>query len=138
MNTDNILAVRTAKTIYRQGGHAVKVFNADYSKADILNEALNHARMEETGLNIPRITEVGTIDGKWAIYLEFIEGKTLSRLMDENPAKEEEYLELFIDLQIRTHTQKAPLLNKLRDKMKRKINEADLDHITKYELQMRL
>ena len=46
MNSDKIIAVRTNKTIYRDGDKCIKVFNSDYSKADILNEALNQARIE--------------------------------------------------------------------------------------------
>ena len=58
MNLDRVIAVRNTKTIYRDGDHCVKVFNENYSKADILNEALNQARIEETGLHIPKILGV--------------------------------------------------------------------------------
>ena len=81
MNLDRIIAVRTDKTVYRDGDRCLKVFNEDFSKADVLNEALNQARVEETGLNIPKILEVTVIDGKWTIVSEFIKGKTLARLM---------------------------------------------------------
>ena len=67
MNLNNVVAVRNIKTVYRDGDKAIKVFNEDYSKADVLNEALNQARVEETGLDIPRILEVTKLDGKWAI-----------------------------------------------------------------------
>lgn len=100
MNSDKIIAVRTNKTIYRDGDKCIKVFNSDYSKADILNEALNQARIEETGLNIPKILAVETIDGKWSIVSEYIEGETLASLMEKNPDKEDEYLELLVDLQM--------------------------------------
>ncbi len=138
MNLDRVIAVRTDKTVYRDGDKAIKVFNEDFSKADILNEALNQARIEETELNIPKISEVTTIDGKWAIVYDFIKGKTLAQLMEENPEKKDEYLELFVDLQMTVHAQKCPLLNKLKDKMTRKISEADLDATTRYELHTRL
>ena len=84
MKLDRVIAVRNDKTIYRDGEKCVKVFNTDYSKADVLNEALNQARIEETGLNIPKILEVTMIDGKWAIVSEFIKGKTLAQLIEEN------------------------------------------------------
>ena len=138
MNLEKIIAVRTDKTIYRDGDKVVKVFDEDYSKANVLNEALNQARIEETGLNIPKIASVTTIDGKWAIVADFIEGKTLAQLMEENPDKKDEYLELFVDLQMSVHAKKCPLLNKLKDKMTRKISEADLDATTRYELHTRL
>lgn len=49
MNLDRIIAVRNNKTVYRDGDLCLKVFNEGFSKADILNEALNQARVEETG-----------------------------------------------------------------------------------------
>ncbi len=138
MNLDRVIAVRNNKTVYRDGDNCVKVFDSEFSKADILNEALNQARVEETGLNIPKIKEVTTIDGKWAIVSEFIKGKTLARLMEENPEKKHEYLEKFVDLQIEVQSKKCPLLNKLKDKMNRKISQADLDATTRYDLHTRL
>ncbi len=138
MKLDNIIAVRPNKTVYRDGDKCIKVFSTDYSKADVLNEALNQARIEETGLNIPKISEVTTIDGKWAIVTEFIEGKTLAELMTESPEKIDEYLELLVDIQLEIHSKTCPLLNKLKDKMNRKISETDLDATTRYELHTRL
>ena len=49
MEFERVLAVRTNKTIYRDGERAVKVFGDGFKESDILNEALNHARAEETG-----------------------------------------------------------------------------------------
>ncbi len=138
MNLDRIIAVRTNKTVYRDGEYCVKVFDDDFSKVDVLNEALNQARVEETGLNVPKIIEVTKIDGKWAIVSEYIQGKTLARLMEENPDKKDEYLEKFVDLQIEVQSKKCPLLTKLRDKMNRKIDLTNLDESIKYELHTRL
>ena len=138
MKLDKVIAVRTSKTVYKDGDCAIKVFDADYKKSDILNEALNQARVEETGLPIPKLLEVGVVDGKWAIVSEFIKGKTLARLMDENPDKIDEYMNLFVDIQLDIHSRKAPLLNKLKDKINRKISETDLDATTRYELHTRL
>ncbi len=59
-------------------------------------------------------------------------------LWQEHPEKEDEYLNLFVDIQVKILSQKAPLLNKLKDKMKRKISETDLDATTRYELETRL
>lgn len=133
-----ILVKRPTKTVYRDGERVIKVFDTTYSKADVLNEALNQARVEETGLNIPRIHEVTKIDGKWAIITDYIEGKTMTELIEENPEKLDEYLELFVDLQMQVHQKSAPMLGKLKDKMNRKINEAQLDATTRYELHTRL
>lgn len=138
MKLEKVIAVRTSKTVYKDGDRAVKVFDEGYKKSDVLNEALNQARVEETGLPIPKLLEVGVIDGKWAIASEFIQGKTLGQLMEEHPEKLDEYMRLFVDIQLQIHNQKAPLLNKLKDKMNRKISETDLDATTRYELHTRL
>ena len=138
MKLDRVIAVRNNKTIYRDGDVCVKVFSSDYSKADVLNEALNQARIEETGLNIPKVLEVTMVDGKWAIVSEYIKGKTLARLMAEDEDKKSEYLELLVDLQLEVHSKTSPLLNKLKDKMNRKISQSELEATTKYDLHTRL
>ena len=138
MKLDRVIAVRNTKTVYRDGDTCIKVFNAGYSKADVLNEALNQARVEETGLNIPKILEVTMIDGKWAIISEFIEGKTLAQLMEEDPDNKAQYLERLVDLQLDMHSKTCPMLNKLKDKMNRKISQSDLDATTRYDLHTRL
>ena len=138
MNLDRVIAVRNNKTIYRDGERCIKVFNEEYSKADVLNEALNQARIESTGLNIPKILEVTMIDGKWAIVYEFIKGKTLAQLMVEDPDNKEKYIEQLVDLQMEVHSKTCPLLNKLKDKMSRKIAQTDFDATTRYDLHTRL
>ena len=138
MNLDRVIAVRNNKTVYRDGERCVKVFNSDYSKADVLNEALNQARIEETGLHIPKVLEVGMLEGKWAIVSEFIKGKTLSQRMEEEPEKKDEYLSRFVELQLEVQSKTSPLLTKLKDKMSRKIQQADLDANTRYDLLTRL
>ena len=138
MKLDRIIAVRNNKTIYRDGDLCMKVFGEGFSKADILNEALNQARVEETGLNIPKIEEVTMIEGKWAIVSDYISGTTLAELMAEHPEKKEEYMNMFVDLQIEMHKKTCPDLNKLVDKMNRKISQTDLSATVRYDLHTRL
>lgn len=133
-----VIAERPNKTVYRDGDTVLKVFNSDYSKSEVLNEALNQSRVEETGLNIPKILEVMKVDGLWAIRTEYIEGKSLAQLMEENPDKMDEYLDMFVELQMQVHSKQAPLLTKIKDKMNRKISESCLDATARYELHTRL
>ena len=138
MKLDNVIATRKHKTVYRDGDRCIKVFDADYSKADVLNEALNQARIESTGLNIPKILEVTMVDGKWAIVSEFIEGKTLAQMIEESPERKDEYLSLLVDVQLSVHSKTCAHLNKLKDKMNGKISQSSLDATTRYELHTRL
>ncbi len=138
MILESVISVRKAKTIYRNNDVVVKVFDTDYSKVDVLNEAFNQAIVENLWQNVPKIRAVENIDGKWAIVSEYIEGKTLAQLMKENPEQKDAYLEKFLDLQIEMHRIKAPQLKKLKDKMNGKISQANLDETTRYELHTRL
>jgi tRNA A-37 threonylcarbamoyl transferase component Bud32 len=139
MKLDTIIYETKNKKIYRDGDLAIKVFDENFSKAAVLNEALNQARVEEIeGINTPKLHEVTVIDGKWAIVTDFIEGETLQSLMEKNPDKLDEYLNLFVNLQIEILSKRSPLLTSLRNKMQRKISESDLDATTRYELHTRV
>lgn len=126
------------KEMYRTESGFVKTFGAEYSKADILNEALNQARVEETDLNIPQIKAIEVLDGKWSIIMDYAEGTTLTELMLANPEKEDEYLELFVDLQRTVLSKRVPMLNRLKEKMQARISAAKLDATTRYDLHTRL
>lgn len=127
------------KKLYRDGNRLIKSFDEQmFSKADILNEALNQARVEATSLNIPKVLEVSVIGGKWSLTWEFIEGETLEELMQKYPEKTDEYLEFFVDLQIRMSKEKVPLLGHLRDKMHAKISASAFPATVRYDLHVRL
>lgn len=133
-----ILAERKTKTVYRDVDKSIKLFVENYPKSSILNEALNQARVEETGLNVPKLLEVTKRDGRWALESEFIEGTNLEELMNQYPDKKEEYMNMFIDIQLNILSKRAPMLNNLKEKMKRKIEEAELSDTIKFDLNTRL
>lgn len=139
-NLENSIAERKTKTVYKDNNKTIKLFIENYSKADILNEALNQARVEEgTSLNVPKLVEVTKIDNRWALVSEHIEGTPLNKLMEEYPEKEDEYLNLFVDTQIKILSNSVPLLNRIKDKFRRKLSNAEnIDENTRYELLQRL
>ena len=138
MKLDRVIAVRNRKTVFRDGDKCIKVFGPSYTKADVLNEALNQARIEETGLNIPEILELTRIDEKWAIVSRYIEGKTLKRIMDENPDKKAELMQRFVDLHVLIHSKSCPLLSRQREMMNMQMIKCNLDATTRYDLHARL
>lgn len=138
MSEKILVANMQGKSLYRDGDFAIKEFEAGYSKSDILNESLNQARVEETDLNIPKIHAVQVVDGKWSIVMDYIEGTTLEKMMEESPERQDEYLNMFVDLQRTVLSKKVPMLNKLKDKMQSRISAAALDATTRYELHTRL
>lgn len=132
------IAARPDKQMFVTEAGFVKTFGPSFTKADILNEALNQARVEETDLNIPKIRDIEVIDGKWSIVMDYIEGMTLEDLMKSDPKKEDEYLEFFVDLQRKVLSKRVPMLNKLKDKMQGRISMAKLDATSRYDLHTRL
>ena len=138
MKLEKIIAVRTTKTVFRDGDKCIKQFGPEHSKAKILGEAAVHAKIEETGLPIPAILEVTKAGGKWAIVTEYVAGKTLERLMEEEPEKKAEHMERFIDAHIKIATANGSGLPKLKELLTEHLKAADLSGAALYELLMRM
>lgn len=136
------LARRGNKVVYDLGDSIIKVFNENKPVSDVFNEALNLARINETGIRSPKALEVAQVEDAghgWALKTSKVAGVTLAEKMEAEPARFYEYLEQFVDLQIEIHANRSPLLNRQRDKYARMINE--LPHInatTRYNLMERL
>jgi len=134
MKLDKLLAKGKFNEVYQSGDAAVKIFNEKFAKADIMNEAYVAARIEEIGLDIPKVREVINIDGKLAITMDLIEGKTLFQIMEEDPDNIEKYIDQMVDIQLDMHRKRCPNLPKLKDKLIDRINNSGLDNTKKYEL----
>ena len=84
MNLDNVIAERARKTVYRDGQNTIKLFEENYPTSNVLNEALNQARVEEnTDINIPNLVEVCKVENRWALVSEYVEGTPLDKLIAE-------------------------------------------------------
>ena len=143
MELKNLIAHGDIYDVYESDGRSIRVYNNPEYKEKCLYAALTHARVETTLVNsfikIPTLHEVTVIDGKWASSYDFIKGKTMQELIDENPDKVDTYLNQFVDIQCEIHAQYMPLLSKLKDKMNRQIKSLGaIDEIKKYELLTRL
>ena len=139
-NLDNEIVKRTTKNVYKDNDNTIKLFIENYSKADILNEALNQARVEEgTDLKIPRLREITKINNRWALVSDYIEGTSLEEMMNNNPENLDIYLEILVKVQLEVLSKQVPLLNKMKEKYRRRITNTDLiDDTIRYELLQRL
>ncbi len=143
LKKENLLVKRSYKEVYRCGDSIVKIFSRSHPKSAIFNEALITARVEETGLPISRLKEVKQIDGRWALVVEYKDGKTMEELM--RTAKEEDdgslyiLMDQFVDLQLLVQSKTAPMLPKMKDKFYGEINRLKaLDATQRYDLLTRL
>ncbi len=139
MKLEKLIAKGTNNEVYKSGDLAVKVFNKDYPKADVLSEALIIAKIEEVGLDVPHLKDVTNIDGKWSISMDLIEGKTLGQMMKDDSANVDKYVEQMVDIQMSIHSKKCNGLAKLKDKLYSRIDGlTTIDDTKKYELLTRL
>lgn len=134
------IAERKNKEIFVEDKKVIKLFVESHPKSNILNEALNQARVEEgSNLNVPKLVEVKKIGSRWALISEYIEGKTISQLMKEDPDNFDRYLNLFVDVQLTILSNSVPMLNRIKEKFTRKLqNATNIEENTKYELLERL
>lgn len=139
MKFTNCISKGNSKSVYIEDNKAYKVFERDYNKSNVLYEALNTSRVEDTGLVIPKILSLFVDDGKWVIESEYVEGSTLEELIQSEPQNAEKYIEKMVDYQLEIHSHSNPLLIKLKDKLVRQINSLSaVDATGKYELLTRL
>ena len=130
-----LIFTRPHKKIYATEDKIIKVFDNNYKKSDVLNEARNEALVEEnTDLNVPSLSAVSKTEEGWALTREKVEGTTLAELMTKNPNKLEEYMETFVDLQLTVHQQRVPTIKTLRHKLMDQINSAkELDATARWK-----
>lgn len=133
-----ILAEKKTKLIYVEDEKRFKLFDNSYKKPEIFNEALNQVRAEQIGFNVPKVLDVTSIDGKWTIVSEFVDGEPLDSIIKKNPDKIGEYLNNFVELQLEIHKHKASALVVMREKVQYKITQADIPATTKCDLIIRL
>ena len=134
-----ILEEKSYKTVYREGNVIIKAFTASHPMSGVFNEAYIHACILDAGVPAPKLLGVSQLDGGWAISMEYVAGKTLSELAQENPEKLDEYLERLVDIQLETGRYRVPQLRNTRLKMENAIKTlTDIDASTRYELLQRL
>ena len=139
LEKNNLIVKRSYKEVYKTDEGIIKIFEPIHPKSAIFNEALNTVRVEETELEIPKLKEVRQIDGKWAIIIEYKSGRTLEEIMRAEPDNLEKYMSDFVELQLKMQRKRAPMLNKLKDKLVREMNSLTaLDATQRYELLTRL
>ena len=124
---DRVIAVRNDKTVYRDGNRCLKVFHRDYTKEQIIGEALNHAKIEMIGLQVPQLLEFTSVEDQWAIVFEYIKGKTLEEYLVSEPEQKKKWMRYLCEIQRSFHEKTNSLLQPLHDMLTGKIKQAHLD-----------
>ncbi|WP_010198795.1 phosphotransferase family protein [Bacillus sp. m3-13] len=139
MNLGEPIASGNTAKIYLYENKIIKIFKDHLPDTESENEAHKQKVAFESGLRVPKILDIKKVNGKQAIIMEYVEGKTLGELVTENMDEVESFLETSVDIQMEIHTVSAELLESMRVKLQRQIKAAEgLDELVKTSLLKKL
>ncbi|OZU87125.1 aminoglycoside phosphotransferase [Virgibacillus indicus] len=110
--------------IYHYDNKIIKVFNDNLPKTESHYEATIQKYAHSCGLSVPEVIDVTEIDGKQAIIMEFIKGRTIGDILSENLNQAEYYMTISIDIQQGIHSIVTDSLVPMSVKLRRQIKAA--------------
>ncbi|ART75409.1 aminoglycoside phosphotransferase [Sutcliffiella horikoshii] len=139
MNLGEPIASGNTANIYFYENTIIKIFKDHLPDTEPEYEARKQRVAYGSGLRVPNIIDVKKVNGKQAIIMEYVDGKTLGELVTENMAQVESFLQKSVDIQIDIHTVLAESLEPMRNKLHRQIEAVEgLDEQVKTSLLMKL
>lgn len=124
MKLSTQVASGNSAKIYLYENKIIKVFNDFLPNTESTYEANKQRLARATGLSVPEIFDVTTIDEKQAIIMEFVKGKTLGDLLLENKDQAEHYMNIAIEVQQHIHSKEAHSLEPMPLKLRKQIEAA--------------
>ena len=125
MKLGDPIAIGNTAKIYLYDNKVVKIFNDYLPDTEALYEANKQKFAYSCGLSVPKVLDVTMIDGKQAIIMEYINGKTLGDLLFENMKKAEYYMSISIEVQQKIHLIRTNSLEPMTEKLCRQIKSVD-------------
>ena len=122
------------KIVYRDGDKAIKTYNETYALSQVLNEALNQAKVSEEGISVPKVYEVKRYNGRYGIVMDYIDGENLETIVSKNSNDAEKYINLFANNYHELVQNKNLNLNNSYGRIKNKIFASELPANIKYGL----
>ncbi|TQR19428.1 aminoglycoside phosphotransferase family protein [Psychrobacillus vulpis] len=124
MDLGSPIAMGNTAKIYLWEDRIIKIFNDYLPVSESLYEANKQKFAYSCGLSVPKILDVTEIDGKQAIIMEYINGRTIGDILSENMQQAEYYMGISIDVQQKIHLVVADPLEPMTEKLKRQIEVA--------------
>jgi aminoglycoside phosphotransferase (APT) family kinase protein len=129
------IATGNTSKIYLSENRIIKVFHDYLPDTESFYEANKQKYAYSCGLSVPKIFDVTKIDGKQAIIMEYIKGRTIGDILFENKEQAEYYMNISIDVQLKIHKIAADSLEPMSEKLSRQIESVrNLDPIHKSAL----
>lgn len=124
MNLGTPIATGNTAKIYLYKDKAVKVFNDDLPESVSVHEAYKQNYAYSCGLNVPEVLDVTKINGKQAIIMEYVKGKTIGDLLLANKKRAKYYLSISVKTQCEVHENSAVSIEAMDKKLSRQIVSA--------------
>lgn len=125
MNLGTPIAIGNTAKIFLYENRIIKLFNDNLPETESSNEADKQKYAYSCGLSVPNVLDVTKIDGKQAIIMEYIKGRTIGDILSENMEKAEYYMNVSVDIQQKIHLVVADLLESMAEKLSRQIESAN-------------
>lgn len=118
------MAIGNTAQIYLYENKIIKVFNDFLPESESLYEANKQKYAYSCGLCVPEVLDVTTIDGKQAIIMEYVKGRTLGDILSDHMDDIEYYMNISIDIQQQIHMIVADSFESMSVKLSRQIESA--------------
>ncbi|OIU71812.1 phosphotransferase family protein [Rossellomorea aquimaris] len=122
MNLGIPIASGNTAEIFLHEDKIIKVFNERLPCGEATYEAGKQKLAYSTGLPVPKILDVEKIDGKQALIMEYVKGKTLGELISDSPGDAGHYMDLSVDIQLKIHSMKVDTLEPMKMKLANQID----------------
>ncbi len=118
------IAIGNTAKIYLYENRIIKVFNDFLPESESLYEANKQKYAFSCGLSVPKVFDVTSIDGKQAIIMEYVKGRTLGDILTGHMDEIEYYMNISIDIQQQIHMIVADSFESMSVKLSRQIESA--------------
>lgn len=126
MNLTTQIARGNTASIYLHEGKIIKVFNDYLPSTEALYEATKQKYAYSCGLPVPKVFDVIEIDGKQAIIMEYIQGRTIGDIIFKDMERAEYYMSIAVDIQQKIHAIDADSIEPMSEKLSRQIQSANI------------
>lgn len=125
MILQNKIATGNTAAIYLLENKVIKIFRDHLPASAPRYEANKQQLAYDSGLRVPKVLDVTMIEGKHALVMEYVKGKTLGQLVMEDREQAEYYMGLSVDIQREIHGRKIDSLEPMKEKLARQIQSVD-------------
>ncbi|MCL2030028.1 MAG: aminoglycoside phosphotransferase family protein [Oscillospiraceae bacterium] len=110
--------------IYLHDGKIIKVLNDNLRDTEAEYEANKQKYAYSRGLPVPYVYGVVPVNGRQAIVMEHITGRTVGDMLYEDMTKAHEYMNISVDVQLKIHAVHAADFERMTDKLERQLLSA--------------